>query len=258
MATQSGSAPDLYFDDALELIESEQSILAAEADAFRAFLRHVEELSVSAPSTGGAPHLCSQSARKDPFRSVREAYQATVMDLAHYDEEYGESFEESVRMEYGPDIATLLTTGQVFERHHKQAVVVATEDLIDQRERLRDALLEERESIQRFRDPVESVVDGIASLDSAATTQETPKLLDSYRRRLSVLESRCHDLIDQRQSEIVDGRRALSLPITEPDIPSYLYTNLPVTYPVVAPLTGALESAVTLTATIETERSAQS
>lgn len=257
MADQSGSGSDLYFDDALELIESEQSILTSEVDAFREFLDHVESMSPTSSPETSVP-VRSRPAQDDQLCSLRKAYESTVMGLAHYDEEYNESYEKSLQMEYGPDIATLLTTGQVFETHHKRAIVVATEELIDQRQRLLEALAEERESIERFRDPVESVIDSITSLDAATVTQNSPKLLDSYRRRLDVLESRSHDLVDQRQSEIVDGRRALSLPISAPDIPSYLYAPLPVTYPVVSPLTEALESAVSVTATLETEQSISS
>lgn len=258
MVEQTSDVPELYFDEVLDTIEAERAILTAERDAFEGFLDTVRSITPQSASGQSVRPIHTRSGSNDPFQSLRTAYESTVMAVPHYDDEYGESYEENIRAEYGPDIATLLITGHVFERHHKQAVTVATEDVIEQRRRLLDALDEEQQSIERFREPLESVTDTIESLETGTLTSNSPKLLDGYRRRLDVLESRCHDLVERRQSEIVDDRRALSLSINCPDIPSYLYTELPVTYPVIAPLTAALETAFGIDAEVRTEQSASS
>lgn len=258
MVEQTDGVPELHLEGALDVIEAERTILTAEIDAFEEFLGVVESIAPQSATGPGHRSVQSRSGGDDPFRSLRDGYESTVMAVPHYDTEYDESFEANVRAEYGPDIATLLTTGRVFERHHKQAVVVATEDSIDQRRSLLDAIDEEEESIERFRDPVRSVIDAIHSLDSGTPASDSPKLLDGYRRRIDVLESRCHDLVERRQSEIVGDRRALSLPISGPDLPSYLYTDLPVTYPVIAPLTAVLESAAGIGASVRTDQSIRS
>jgi hypothetical protein len=258
MVEQTGDVPELYVDDALDTIETERAILTAERDAFEEFLGIVRSITPQSATSQSVRSIHTQSGDDDPFQSIQTAYESTVMAVDHYDNEYGESYEESISAEYGPDIATLLITGHVFERHHKQAVTVATEDVIEQRRRLLDALDEEQQSIERFREPVESVTDAIESLETGTLTSASPKLLDGYRRRLDVLESRCHDLVEQRQSEIVDDRRALSLSSNCPDIPSYLYTNLPVTYPIIAPLTTVLETASGIDAEVRTDQSVHS
>lgn len=256
--SQPTGVPEEHLAEALEKIDVEQSIITAEIEAFESFLDRVGSISTTQSGGIGMTAVDSHAGNHDSFQSLRRAYESTVMSLDHYETEYGESFSQSLRAEFGPDIATLLTTGQIFERHHKQAVIVACEDAIDRRGRLAAALTEERTSIERLQEPVRSVITTLERLDTAATARDGPKLLDGYSRRVDVLTTRCHDLIDQRQSEIVDDRRALSLPISGPDMPSYLYTDLPVTYPVVAPLTKALESAASVSAAIETERSARS
>lgn len=258
MVEQTGGVPELSLEEALDVIETERTILTREVDAFEEFLAVVDSITPGSTTAPGLLSVQPQSGRDDPFQSLRDGYESTVMSMPHYGTEYAESFEANVRAEYGPDIATLLTTGRVFEQHHKQAVIVATEEVIDQRRMLLDALDEEQQSIERFQTPVRSVIDAIHSLDSGTLASDSPKLLDGYQRRIDVLETRCHNLIDRRQSEIVDDRRALSLPISGPDLPSYLYTDLPVTYPVIAPLTSALESAAGIDAAVTTDLSIHS
>jgi hypothetical protein len=258
MVEQTAEAPELFLDEALDAIETERAILTAEIGAFEEFLETVESLTPTASTGHAIPAVRSQSGETDPFQSLRAAYESTVMSVPHYETEYGESFGENLRAEFGPDLATLLTAGRVFERCHKQAVVAATEECIDQRRHLLDAIDAERASVRRYREPVQSVIDAVEQFDNGTLATDSPELLDGYRKRIDVLESRCHDLVEQRQSEIVDDRRALSLSISGPDIPSYLYTDLPVTYPVIAPLTSALEAAAGIGATVMTDQSIRS
>lgn len=258
MSELTGDVPDLHFEEAFDVIESERAILTTEIEAFEEFLDVVESVTPTSTAGSGLPPVQSQTAGTDPFQTIRDGYESSVMAVPHYEAEYGESFETNARTEFGPDIATLLTTGRVFEAHHKQAVIVATEESIEQRRHLLEAIDEEQASLERFRDPVQSVIDAIRSFDGGTLASDSPKLLDGYRRRIDVLESRCHDLVDGRQSEIVGDRRALSLPISGPDLPSYLYTELPVTYPVIAPLTAVLESAAGIGAAVTTDQSIRS
>jgi hypothetical protein len=257
MVDQTGDVPELFLDEALDTIERERTILTAEIEAFEEFLAVVGSITPQSSSGPGVRSVRTASGQTDPFRSLREGYESTVMAVSHYDSEYGESYEEHVHAEFGPDIATLLSTGQRFECHHKQAVAVGTEQLIDQRRCLLNALDEEQQSIERFVEPVRSVIDAIETL-GATPGGNSPKIQDSYQRRLDVLESRCHNLVEARQSEIVDDRRALSLSINGPDIPSYLYVDLPVTYPVIAPLTAVLEAASGIDVSVGTEQSISS
>jgi hypothetical protein len=243
MARETGDTPDLFIEDALTIAENEQQIIATELDAFEAFRAAVESTTPHSP-TGLTPATRHHRAgSSDGFASVRTAYRETVMSVPHYDEEYGESLATNVEYEFGADIAAMLTGGHHFGEHHKQVLTCKTTELIEDRRELLAAVEKEQASLERFRDPVESVVDAVGSFETVEPVVESPSLSDGYRRRMDTIEQRCHTLVEERQSEIVGDRRALSLPISGPDLPSYLYDTLPVTYPVVAPLTAVLDLA---------------
>lgn len=251
---------------ALDAIRVERERTAAERDAFAEFGERVGELSpgVSAGEStssvrpiagGGYSSVSSAPARANELEQVRKFYESTVMSVPHYETEYGESYAESVREELGPDVATLLVDGQAFERHHKRAITEATAQSEELRERLVSALDAELDSVAQLRDPVCSVAADARSLESVDLGGEPDQLLDGYRSRLDVLETRCHELIERRQSEMVSARRALSLPISGPDIPTYVYQDLPVNYPVISTLTRLIDTVATTRANVEAQLS---
>ena len=81
---------------------------------------------------------------------------------------------------------------------------------------------------------------------AARSTEEAPfGTLDAYRARLSVLENKCETVADDRQSTLFEQRRTTGLPSGAPDVPQYVYQELPFDYPVmaaVADLTEAIEA----------------
>lgn len=245
------NSPDDLLDDAEAAVETEIRLTTAERDAFQAFIDRVGELSPRAAATTSGLAPVQTVTRTDGLTSIRKAYESTVMAVSHYEKEYDEPYATNVRTELGPDVATLLTSGQVFEPHHKHAVLTAAEEAKNLRGKLVDALEEERQSVQEFREPLCTVATNIASLETTEPEAQSSKLLDGYRRRLDVLEQRCHELISMRQSRVVDGRRALALPISGPDIPTYVYQDLPTNYPVVATLTELIERAAIRKAELE-------
>lgn len=257
MARQIGDIPELFIEDALEVVTNEQQIIAAELDAFEEFCSAVESTTPRSP-TGVTAATRHRRSAADGFASLRSAYRETVMATPHYDEEYGESLAQNVECEFGTDVAAMLTSNSPFGDHHKQVLTCKTRELIEDRKRLCSALATERESLERFRDPVRSVLDAVESFERVDPVVESPSLSDGYRKRMDTIERRCHTLVEKRQSEIVGDRRALSLPISGPDLPSYLYAELPVTYPVVAPLTTVLELADRFDPTAHPDRSISS
>jgi hypothetical protein len=255
MARQTGDTPDLFIEDALTIVSNEQQIIAAELDAFEQFRSAIESTTPTSPA--GVPAATQHhSASTSGFGSLRDAYRETVMSVSHYDEEYGESLRANVECEFGADIAAMLTSGGQFGPQHKRVLACKTSKLVEDRERLLSALEKEQDSLEQFRDPVQSVIDAVESFESVDSVVDSPSLRDGYRKRMNSIERRCHTLIEKRQSEIVGDRRALSLPISGPDLPSYLYERLPVTYPVVAPLTTVLERATGFKTRMQSDRSA--
>jgi len=244
MAETTDHTPAALLDRAVTAIETEERRTTAERDAMQAFRDRVGELSPASQALKQGPAAVHSAPRTtDGLKSVRAEYESTVMAVPHYEAEYDESYTEHVHQEFGPDIATVLVHGGALERRHQRAILKATAESITSREQLIEALQREQESVTELREPTCSVAADIRNIERRAGDDPSAKILDGYRSRLEVLEQRCHDLVDQRQSEMVTERRELLLPISGPDIPSYVYQELPVSYPVVSILTELMDTA---------------
>lgn len=244
MAETTDHTPADLLDRAVAAIETEERRTTAERDAMQAFRDRVRELSPANRTLEQGPAAVHSAPRStDGLRKVRTHYESTVMAVPHYEAEYDESYTEHVHQEFGPDIAMVLVHGVALERRHKEAILKATAESIADREQLLEALQREQESVTELREPTCSLAADIRTIEQRAGEDPSVKILDSYRSRLEVLEQRCHDLVDQRQSEMVTERRELRLPISGPDIPSYVYDELPVSYPVVSILTELMDTA---------------
>lgn len=259
MAEPGDTSPVELFGKATSALETEHRQTAAEVEAFRAFEKRVSELT---PDGGTAAKRATPvqtvASSGQSLDRVRKYYRETVMAVPHYDSEYGESYGENVREELGPDVGALLVGGRRFERHHRHAVVSKAGETRELREQLLAALEAERESLTALEEPVCSLAEQVSSIVAARLDTDSSRQLDAYRSRLDIIETRCHELIERRQSEAVTERRALSLPINGPDIQTYVYNDLPVNYPVIATLTDLIDAAATARANIEAELSCRS
>jgi hypothetical protein len=240
------------FDHAAAALDREYRRTKAELEALESFIDEVGSLSPTSSSvTAAASRMQLRPSQPGGLDAVREAYRSTMMTVPHYEEEYDESYAEHVRHELGPDVATLLTSGQVFERHHKQVVIAAANDARARRGQLLTELDRERDSLADLREPVCGVAADVARLESITLAEQPAEMLDGYHTRLGVLDSRCHDLIDRRQSALVSQRRSMSLSLGGPDIATCVYSDLETDYPVVATLTELLDRIEELVTDVE-------
>jgi len=207
-----------------------------EREAFRAFERRVRavEDQSSAPQEGVSRVRLRTTSPAKGLRAVRDAYEATVMAVPHYGEEYDETFEQHVHAEFGPELTALLTRGEAFDTQSRRAVLAAASQAQEKRSRLLDALDAEQESFAESAEELRSVIEELSEYESAQFPSLSFGTLDAYRARLVVLEEKCNELVDDRQETLVNQRRNLSLPIEGPDIPTYVYQSLRATYPVVS------------------------
>lgn len=260
-------SPTAVFDSIDTALETELRRSAAERDAFQAFIDRVGEI----PAATGAPDSVPPTVGLDTtgpsqLQAVRVAYEETVMATPHYETEYGESYPVNLRAELGADVATAMLGARRLNRRHKHAVLGAATDALAARRQLIASLEDESDSVDALYQPVctlasdldrlEAAIDRPAATDSARPDRE-PQLRDAYRRRLGVFEDRCHELIDRRQSEIVDLRHELYLSFSQPDLPTYLYQELSADHPVVAILTRLLERARECATAVEPARHAR-
>jgi hypothetical protein len=243
-------SPTAVFDSIDAALETELRQNTVERDAFQAFADRVGEISVTTEAPDSVPPTIGvDTTGPSRLQAVRVAYEETVMATPHYKTEYGESYPVNLRAELGADVATAMLGARRLSRRHKHIVLGAVTDVLTARRQLIAGLDAEQASVDALREPVctlvsdldrlEAAIDRPMATDSARADYE-PQLRDAYRRRLSVFEDRCHELIDRRQSEIVDLRHKLSLSVNQPDLPTYLYQELPADHPVVATLTACL------------------
>jgi len=148
------------------LTERVRTEVANERDAFEAFADRIATITVDSPRP---PALMAGSVDTSVESSaaalLRDGFEATVMAVPHYDDVYGESVEEHASAEFGPDLASLLSskTSTTFTQSHKKLLVAAPK----QRARDRDGSVtgSTRNCTRSVRD------DAISRLSSTTSTR---------------------------------------------------------------------------------------
>lgn len=242
------------FSDALAAVDKESDRLQAERNAFKQFATQVAEFRVGhTPTSHSRTISCTLDTARQPRPAIREAYETTVMNVPHYDEEYGETYEQNLHAELGKDIAAIFggigstKSGQCqnnvkITRHHKELMLRSVQEAIKSREEVIDALADERTSITTFQEPVCTLADDLERIQ-ATTDDYSPKLIDAYKQRIDVFLERSHSLLERRQHNIVGARRELFVSADKMDVQTYVYEDLPVSYPVVVVITELIKQA---------------
>ena len=220
---------------------------ADELEALGEFAERVREIEAERAVAGGnaVAAVGLQTGRTDGLDAVREAYESTVMSVPHYAQEYDDGYLGSLQAEFSPDLAAALTDGTRFNARCKRAVLSAVEGSRSSRRSLLETLSTEAESLSAATDTLPSVAREVSEFAARSTAEAPFGTLDAHRARLSVLEGKCETVADERQSTLFEQRRTTGLPSGAPDVPQYVYQDLPFDYPVmaaVADLTGAIEA----------------
>lgn len=232
------STPRPLLDDLRASIETERRLVTAEIEAFDAFLDRVESITpgrpASTPAVRAGGYARAQSG--DGLSAVRSAYEQTVMSCDHYDEEYGDTYAESVTVEFGPEIGTLLTEGSQFQPHLKAALIEHAQTCRDDREHLLDMVEMEAASIDEITPEFRAIRSEVGEFAGCPDPDAAGSYgaLEAEWRRLDVLSEQLRDLSTTRQRAIVAQRRRFHLPIDAPDMPVYLYQDHDDQYPLLS------------------------
>ncbi|PSP70901.1 hypothetical protein BRC70_05255 [Halobacteriales archaeon QH_6_68_27] len=255
---------DALLERARETLDRERRRTADERDAFADLhdrLRAVRPVSArpSGPVAGGPVASVADAttdAAADRLATVREAYRETVMAVPHFDAEYGESYAESVTEEFGPAIAAPLVGGDRFDDRYRRALLEAAEEGRSRRATLVDALDAERESLATHRERIRSIRERVAAVAPGSEGAERAPAgaatdganvtasfgaLSAARSTLAALEERCDTVAADRQADVHEHARRLSLSVETVDVPTYCYGPLPVSYPVLSAVTAVGE-----------------
>ncbi|MCU4800288.1 hypothetical protein OB920_07885 [Halobacteria archaeon HArc-gm2] len=225
--------PDDPLEAARRALAVETQRTTDERDALSSFLDRVRDVDVVEPTPMQGPKRQLQTPQTTGLATVRDAYVGTVMSVPHYDEEYGDSYVESLEAEFGADVAAALLQGH-FGEYCKQSVLAKTEQALDERERFLSTLDAERESLADTEERIHGILDRVEGTVDDEDENLSFSALEGRRSTLQNLQTECDEVAADRQAAIRRQHRKLWVPRSAPDVPAYVYQALDETYPVLS------------------------
>jgi len=226
------------------LLEEELRRLAAERDAFTRFRGLVADIEASeataaVPVTGGIA-TGSGTITTESLDQVRDAYRGTVMDVAHYEGDYGEPLADNLAAEFGEDVAVAVVEGSRLTPQLKAALLRSSQEAAQRRDSLLSTLQSESASLESAEAVLEEVDAERAAIDERPPSQRSFEGLVTDWQRLGTLADRCRRLVGERQDRLRE--LSASMPPGRPELHAYLYEDLPVKHPVLADGAALVES----------------
>lgn len=221
---------------AIDRVREEIAFIRAELDAFERFEERIRRLpcvthAQSATSMAGGVLTAPSSA--PPTRKLKHTYQSTVMSVPHYESEYDDTFEESVRTEFDEPVCQVLFGRVAFTPLAKSRLIGASENARHNRSELLDDLGREREeltaAVERFETWL-TELDGIRCRVSRWNDCEASTELE----RIDRLQEKCDVLSSKRQRSLHRRSGAFSHRRGPDTFAQYLYDGMSVTMPVLA------------------------
>ena len=225
-----------------EVVRVERRRTGDERAAFAAFRSRLDAIPATT-STGVTPGWLSASTQAigherphigTELLAVRDAYQSTVMSVPHYEEEYNDTYAASLAAEFGPELTAALTRESALHELVRRSVLDQTTTAIETRDEFETVLDREQASVRAASEELHSLDESVESLGKTAVDRLDFGGLDAHRARLEVLERRCEEVATTRQQERVAVERSMHFDGETDDVQTYLYQDLPVTYPVLA------------------------
>lgn len=247
-ATVGDTPLEEVLDSIRQSVQAEQNRTEMECDAFQEFANRITDLQPSSeplPSSAeyneiqdasGAvalqSHPVSEPSARDELGTIRNAYEETVMSVPFYEAEYGDTYEESIRAEFGPDIATALTQSDNLSPVAKEVLLAKIEQARSEREALIETCEREHASVDEAATVLKPIDEELQSVESISFDNQGFGALEAHRARLLTLEDKCERAATTRQATIHRHRTEYSLPIDAPDICVYLYEEFETAYPI--------------------------
>jgi hypothetical protein len=233
-AVRTATAPRSVVDDLRARLDAERRAVTEEAEAFDAFIQRAEAIDPARPVPAGGVHTVDRGGRSAGLEAIRSAYEATVMSVSHYDEEYGDTYRESVVAEFGPEIGTALTEGQRLQPHLKQAVAERAKRCRTDRQRFLEMLKTEAESIETVGSGLRDIRTELETFDADPPSTDGYGALEAEWRRLDLLGEQIDGFAADRQRTIIRQRRTFTGLTSAPDVPTYLYQERDEEYPLLS------------------------
>lgn len=229
---------------ALAAIQTEYDAIVAEQDALSAFATRVEELPATGPTStvdGGGVGVVAANSRATGMAELEQAYRETVMDVAHYERDYGESLPENLAAELGDGVAGAVLANDGLSPQVKRAVLDSAKQGYDRRNQYLDTLETERERLDAAGDRLEGAAALCADVDGDRLRRQSFGELQDRFERLEAERETLTATLQSRQRELQEGVAFGWQRRDSESVYRYLYRDIDATYPVLADGTRLLE-----------------
>ncbi|MFC7204185.1 hypothetical protein ACFQJC_11720 [Haloferax namakaokahaiae] len=214
-------------------LRTERRRCVDEREAFRSFHADLANQQVAAPQTT-PPLVNARQQTTSSLQRVRRSYERTVMSVPHYESEYGDTFETSLREEFGPDVASVFCSSQSLSKPlHQRMVSAATASYVERVEFI-EIVDAESSSLENVREEAAEIHARLRELDEVPLPDRGFEALCALYESVGDLQERLDRLVSRRQTTIMAHRRALS-PL-HADVTLFFYDDLDVRYPALSTL----------------------
>jgi hypothetical protein len=220
----------------MDRVREEMQFVRDELDSFERFEERIERLhcvSQAQPGTSVAGGSLTVRSSASPVEKLQRTYQSTVMAVPHYESEYGDGFEESVRTEFDEPVSQVLFGTVPFTPLAKSRLIGASENARQNRAALLDDLERELDELSTARCRFEEWLAELERLHHRVTRWDDCEA-SAELDRIEQLQEQCDVMSSERQRYLHRRSRTMGHR-REPDgFVQYLYQGMPFTMPVLA------------------------
>ena len=246
---------------AIDIVSAEIELTEDEYRAFRRFLSRLrdigssekqpvaESLPTQAPmlaiadshQAGGGSHRGNKTQQR-----VINAYRETIMQLDHFEEEYGNPVHEDIALEFGQQVAYIVFAEPALSPIAVQQLITQAKNSLDERRQYSRELDRELDSLEHYNKDLSEIETRFA--ECPAPSEIAAETVPTIHDELLGLEQRCKKLVNRRQDMLHSRSSANLRGIDDLSFNRYVYgQRLSVTCPV-------LHDAVSLFRDIQTQR----
>lgn len=209
-------------------LEQEGKEIAAEERALDTFGERVEAIDCEGIQfSSGIDQIREIDGESKPMTKIQTAYRETMLDVDHYDREYGEPLVTHLASEIGLDLATGICgeANVAFTPQLKTALLNGIEQAGDKRRAFKEVLDEETASLASARQALTGLLEEVNEWHSS-TPRTDPEITPSF----DDIERELDTIVTERQDHLHHCSELQHL--TNRDLCGYLYTGDDWTYPV--------------------------
>jgi hypothetical protein len=217
---------------AIETVRTERCRTLCEHGAFRRFAGRIADFAThqSQLSTGLSTNtgmLARSSTCDSQLEGVRRAYRETVMSVPHYDDDYGDDFEESFSVEFGEEVACGFEATDTLTPPLKRLFVRGALLAADMRRSYVRTLDRELDALDSAREAFDAAATALTDHDREYHRHPFEPLVARYES-LEAHARTCERVLYDRQRQRTSGWSGYDLD----ELHEYLYLNSATNYPI--------------------------